>query len=149
MFPIESIDLIRRLTYLIRGTVPHPPKSDLEEVRNSLTLQFNGAPTGIVIAHIFNDGTIKTSTQMHKEINERSARDKRLTAEENKFPQLRQTTRRIEAKDRMMARIQAARSSISWSIIQKQIEKQNATEEYNLVLQMQAEERGASNNGSG
>ncbi|EER45322.1 predicted protein [Histoplasma capsulatum var. duboisii H88] len=43
-FPFQEIRLIR-------GTRPHPPHTDLEEVRNSITLQFNGAPEGPIVAH--------------------------------------------------------------------------------------------------
>jgi hypothetical protein len=94
-----------------------------------------------MVAHLFNDGTIRSSTQMHEEINQRRAQDERLTVEENKFPQLQQTTRRRQAEARMMTRIQAARSNTSWSIVQKQLEKRSAEEEYNQVLQRQAQER--------
>lgn len=94
-----------------------------------------------MVAHLFNDGTIRSSAQMHEEINRRRVEDGRLTAEENKFPQLQQTTRRRQAEARMMTRIQAARSNISWSIVEKQLEKQRAEQEYNQALQTQAQER--------
>ncbi|OAL34540.1 hypothetical protein AYO20_06170 [Fonsecaea nubica] len=128
---------------VIRGTVPHPPNTDRREVRNSITLQFNGTAGGPMVAHRFNDGTIRSSAQMHQDINQRRAQDERLTTEEKRFPQLQQTTRRRQVETQMMTRIQAARSNPSWSIVQKQLEKQSAEQEYNQVLQRQAQERPA------
>jgi len=129
------------LIILSRGTVPHPPNTDRREVRHSITLQFNGAPGGPLVAHLFNDGTIKSSEQMHQEINGRRTEDERLTAAENEFPALQQTAARKQAETRMMTRIQSARINHSWSIMQKQLEKQSAEQEYNLVLQTQAQAR--------
>jgi hypothetical protein len=129
------------LIILSRGTAPHPPNTDRREVRHSITLKFNGAPGGPLVAHLFNDGTIKSSEQMHQEINQMTAEDERLTAAENKFPALQQTAARRQAETRMMTRIQAARNNDSWSTMQKQLEKQGAEQEYNLVLQTQAQAR--------
>ncbi|KAK2787078.1 hypothetical protein FQN51_003455, partial [Onygenales sp. PD_10] len=105
-FPFREIKLIR-------GTHPHPPNTDRQEVRNSLTVQFNGAPGGPIVAHIFHDGTIKTSHEMHDENNRRAAEEARLIAEENKFPALQQTAARKQAETRMMSRIQAVRNDSS------------------------------------
>ncbi|KAM5431750.1 hypothetical protein MferCBS31731_007755 [Microsporum ferrugineum] len=126
---------------LPRGTHPHPPNTDLEEVRNSVTLKFIGAPGGAIVAHLFNDGTIKTSVTMHAENNQRREEQTRLLAEESKFPSLNQTALRNEAYMRKMARIRNARMQTTWSIIQKQLEKSNAEEEYNRFLQAQAQQR--------
>ncbi|OJD10515.1 hypothetical protein AJ78_08498 [Emergomyces pasteurianus Ep9510] len=98
---------------IIRGTLEHPPHTDLQEVRNSITVQFNGAPEGPIVAHLFNDGTIRTSVEMHQENNRRNAEDARLTAEESKFPALNQTVARKQAEARKMARIQAAKMNTS------------------------------------
>ena len=127
----------------LRGTFPHPPNTDRREVRNSITIQFNGAPRGPIVAHLFNDGTIKSSEQMHQENNQRRAEDERLTAAESNFPALQQTAARRLAERRMMARIEAARINLSWSIIRKQLEKDSAEQEYRLVLQAQAQARAA------
>ena len=78
---------------------------------------------------------------MHQEINQRRAEDERLTAEENKFPAFQQTAIRRQAEARMMTRIQAARNNTSWSVVEKQLEKQRSEHEYNEVLQRQAQER--------
>jgi hypothetical protein len=58
---------------------------------------------------------------MHQEINQRRAEDERLADAENKFPALQQTAARREVETRMMTRIQAARNSNSWSIMQKAV----------------------------
>jgi len=129
------------LIILSRGAAPHPPNTDRREVRHSITLQFNGAPGGPLVAHLFNDGGIKSSEQMYQEINQRRAEDKRLAAGESKFPALHQTAARRQAKTRTMTGIQAARNNNSWSTMQKQLEKQRAGQEYNLVLQTQAQAR--------
>ncbi|KLJ11664.1 hypothetical protein EMPG_09663 [Blastomyces silverae] len=126
---------------IIRGTHPHPPNTDIQEVRNSITVQFNGAPGGALVAHLFNDGTIKASAEMHAENNRRRAEAEQLLAEESKFSWLQQTTTRKQAHARMMARIQAARINTSWSIMQKQLEKDSAQQEYNLFIRAQAKER--------
>lgn len=96
MFNVDFVSLFVTLnSKLIRylhiyavtcGTFPHPPNTDRWEVRNSITLQFNGTGNGPIVAHLFNDGTIKTSAEMHQENNERRARGERLAAEEGKFP---------------------------------------------------------------
>jgi hypothetical protein len=121
--------------------VPHPPNTDRQEVRNSITLQFNGSPEGPTVAHLFSDGSIKTSAEMHLENNQRRNEDARLTAEEKKFPSLNQTVARQQAETRKMTRIQAARSNTSWSTMQKQLEKSSAEQEFQAFLQTQAQER--------
>ncbi|PYI02577.1 hypothetical protein BO78DRAFT_376624 [Aspergillus sclerotiicarbonarius CBS 121057] len=126
---------------VIRGTFPHPPNTDRREVRNSVTVQFNGAPGGPVIAHLFNDGTIKTLEEMHQENNARQEQKARLAAEESRFPRLQQTVARQQAEAKMMSRIQAARIHPSMSIMQKQLEKQSAEEEYRQLLAEQATAR--------
>ncbi|KAK2809540.1 hypothetical protein FQN50_003808 [Emmonsiellopsis sp. PD_5] len=126
---------------LYRGTLPHPPNTDRQEVRNSITIQFNGGPEGPIVAHLFNDGTIKTSMEMHAENNRRRAEDARLTAEESKFPELNQTAARMQADAKKMARIQAARVNASWGMINKQLEKDSAEQEYRVFLHEQAQER--------
>ncbi|PYI34356.1 hypothetical protein BP00DRAFT_433765 [Aspergillus indologenus CBS 114.80] len=128
---------------VIRGTFPHPPHTDLQEVRNSITLQFNGAPGGPIVAHLFNDGTIKTSAEMHAENNRRREEETRLLAQESRFPELGQTAVRKEAERKMMAKIREARMDNTVSIIQKQLLKDSAQQEYNLVLQSQAQARAA------
>lgn len=80
---------------------------------------------------------------MHQEVNQRRAQDERLTAEESIYPNLHQTAARRQAEARMMARIQAARNKQSWNVMQKQLEKQQAEQEYHQVLQRQAQARGA------
>lgn len=80
---------------------------------------------------------------MYQEINQRRAQDERLIAEESSVPKLQQTAARRQAEARMMTRIMAARMSYSWSIIQKQLEKQSAEQEYYQVLHRQAQERAA------
>jgi hypothetical protein len=80
---------------------------------------------------------------MQQETNQRRAQNERLTAEENRFPTLQQTPARRQAEARMMARIQAARHNNSWSVMQKQLEKQNAELEYNVFLHRQAQARAA------
>ncbi|KAL2848821.1 hypothetical protein BJY01DRAFT_246197 [Aspergillus pseudoustus] len=122
----------------MEGTLPHPPHTDRRELRNALTVQFNGVAGGAVVAHLFTDGTIKTSTQMHTE-NQRRAKEERLAAEESKFPELQQTVARKQAESRMMIRIQAASMNISWSIMQKQLKAPQ--QEYRVFLQEQAKER--------
>ncbi|EEQ30225.1 hypothetical protein McanMca71_000515 [Microsporum canis] len=135
-FPFHEIKLIR-------GTRPHPPHTDRQEVRNSITLQFNGAPEGPIVAHLFNDGTIKTSREMHDENNRRAAEETRLITEENKFPALQQTAARKQAEARMMSRIYAVSDNSSLSIIQKQLEKDGAQQEYRFFLLRQADARAA------
>lgn len=78
---------------------------------------------------------------MHEENNRWRAEDARLKAEENKFPALNQTAARMQADAKKMARIQAARANASWGIINKQLEKDSAEQEYRLFLQEQAQER--------
>ncbi|QSS57724.1 hypothetical protein I7I53_11999 [Histoplasma capsulatum var. duboisii H88] len=78
---------------------------------------------------------------MHQENNRRRTEDARLIGEESKFPALNQTPARKEAEARKMARIQAARMNTSWSVMQKQLEKDSAEQEYNQLLQVQALER--------
>ncbi|WEW58673.1 hypothetical protein PRK78_004141 [Emydomyces testavorans] len=141
-FPFQEVKVIR-------GTRPHPPNTDHQEVRNSITLQFNGAPGGPIVAHLFNDGTIKTSREMHDENNRRAAEEARLITEENKFPALQQTAARKQAETRMMSRIYAVRNDSSLSVIQKQLEKDSALQEYRLVLQSQAQARAAAAAGAG
>ncbi|KAL4793667.1 hypothetical protein BDV19DRAFT_390874 [Aspergillus venezuelensis] len=116
-----------REVHIIRGTREHPPNTDRTEVRNSLTINFTGVPNvldGEIIAHLFSDGIIKTSTQMHQETSQRRAEEARLAAEA-----------------RVMGRIHAVRVNDTLSIIAKQLEKESAMQEYRLVLQKQAEER--------
>ncbi|EFR05428.1 hypothetical protein MGYG_08440 [Nannizzia gypsea CBS 118893] len=124
-----------------RGTKEHCPFTDLEEVRNSITLKFLGTPYGNITAHLFNDGTIKTSTMMHEENNRRREQEAMLLAEEKKFPQLNQTPSRTEAYNRKIAKIRNARDNTTWNIMKKQLEKHSAEEEYNLFLQAQAAQR--------
>ncbi|EFE37875.1 hypothetical protein TRV_07466 [Trichophyton verrucosum HKI 0517] len=133
-FPFKGIKLPR-------GTKEHCPFTDLEEVRNSVTIQFLGTPYGNITAHLFNDGTIKTSTMMHQENNRRREHEARLLAEENKFPHLNQTPLRTQAYNRKMAKIRNARDNSTWSIMKKQLEKATAEEEYSRFLQEQAEQR--------
>ncbi|PGH36284.1 hypothetical protein GX50_00789 [[Emmonsia] crescens] len=107
------------------GNNPHVTFSftELKIIRSS---QFNGATGGPIVAHLFNDGTIKTPTAMHEENNRRKAEG---------------TTARKQAEARKMARIYTARTNASWSIIQKQLEKDSAEQEYQLFLQVQSQER--------
>ncbi|KAK3072465.1 hypothetical protein LTR53_006751 [Teratosphaeriaceae sp. CCFEE 6253] len=123
------------------GAQPHHPFTDLEEVRISITVQFNGVPGGAVIAHLFNDGTIKTREQMHAEINRRRQVDQSLTEEESNFPALGHTALRKAAEERRLARIRSVRSNHPMSIMAKQVEKSNAEEEYSSVLRELAEAR--------
>lgn len=132
-----------KLTALFRGTSPHPPHTDIHEVRNSITIQFNGVPGGSIVAHLFNDGTIKTSSEMHQELNQRREQDQRLAAEENKFPALGQTDNRRQAHARMEARIRALREDRRMSIMNKLLEKQNAQHEYREILRQQEQQRAA------
>ncbi|OAL73277.1 hypothetical protein A7D00_3052 [Trichophyton violaceum] len=98
-FPFKGIKLPR-------DTKEHCPFTDLEEVRNSVTIQFLGTPHGNITAHLFNDGTLKTSTMMHQENNRRREQEAGLLVEENKFPHLNQTPLRTQAYNRKMARIE-------------------------------------------
>ena len=61
-----------------------PSNNDRLEVRNSITLHFNGG--GPIIPHLFNNGIIKSSAQIHQERNQSRAQDEQLTAEENQIP---------------------------------------------------------------
>lgn len=125
----------------LSGYVEHPPNTDRTEVRNSLTVEFLGTPTGSLLVHLFNDGTIKTREQMYAENNERMALERRLVAAESRFPQLRQTPTRAQAHARMLLRITRLRNDRTMSIIAKQTEKRNAEEEYETLLRAQARER--------
>lgn len=129
------------------GTTPHPPNTDQQEVRDSITVQFNGIPKatgdpkGGLVAHIFSDGSIKTSAQMHAENEQRKKEDLHLTTEEGKFPNLNQTVARKQAEATKMARIRGARENKLWSTIQKQLEKNSAEQEYREFLSKQAQDR--------
>lgn len=110
--------------------MPHPANTDCQEVRNSITVQFNGAPGGAIVAHLFDDGRIKKSDEMHAENNQRRAEDERLLAEESRYPGLAQTPLRKEAFTKMMGRIQGARTSAVLSTVQKQLIKYAAEGDY-------------------
>lgn len=123
------------------GTLPHPPNTDRREVRDSITLQFNGTASGAVVAHLFSDGTIKTSFQMHAENNARRVEDARLTAAEAQFPTLHQTAARRQAEARMLARIQTVRMNPNLDPVEKQVEKDAAEHDYRVFVQAQAQAR--------
>ncbi|KAF2813564.1 uncharacterized protein BDZ99DRAFT_557459 [Mytilinidion resinicola] len=125
---------------IIRGTRPHPPHTDREEVRSSITIQFNGAPGGALVAHLFSDGTITTSTRMHEIRAERLARQQQLEAEESKFPLLKQSDIRSAAHATYMATINGIRNS-NWSQMEKVMRKQDAQAIYEALLQRQAADR--------
>ena len=95
------------------------------------------------MAHLFSDGTIKTSAEMHAENNRRREEDQRLKMEEDRFPKLGQTAARRQAMARMMARIEAARRSETMTSMANMLEKQNAEQEYNQVLRNQRHARAA------
>lgn len=86
---------------------------------------------------------------MHDENNRRAAEEASLIIEENKFPTLQQTAARKQAETRMMSRINAVRDNSSLSIIQKQVEKDSAQQEYRLFLQIQGQARAAAAAGAG
>ena len=88
----------------------HPLNLDRMEIRDSITVEFVGTSSGTILVHLFNDGTIRTREQMHQESNQRAEEDRRLTAEENKFPSLNQTVARRQALATLLARVQALRN---------------------------------------
>lgn len=75
-------------THFSQRTIPHVPNTDRDEIRKSLTIQFNGTPSGPIIAHLFADGTIKTQADIHAQHNERRARNEELSEAEGQFPEL-------------------------------------------------------------
>lgn len=78
--------------------MPHVPSTDRGEIRKSVTLQFNGAPGGPIIAHLFSDGTIKTQADIHKQQEAIRVRHEELTATEARFSELSQTVVRQDAE---------------------------------------------------
>ncbi|KXS94722.1 hypothetical protein AC579_9203 [Pseudocercospora musae] len=109
-----------------RGFVEHPSNTDRTEVRNSLTVELLGTPNGSYLAHLSNDGTIKTREQMHAENNQRIAVERRLATEEGQFPELGQTPVRVQAHARMLAQISRLRDDRTVSVMAKEVEKSNA-----------------------
>lgn len=90
---------------------------------------------------MFQDGTIKTREQMHREQNQRTDEQNRLMAEESRLPHLKQTAVRQQAYAKMLTRIDAVRRNMSMSVIAKQTEKANAEAEYRHILHVQQQER--------